>query len=162
VAVDAMVEFFYSHRYSIGSDHDRSNAIKRAWKIPEARCHVQVIVIADKYCLGDLHKLAKSNITKNLKPTKQHSDFHDVSKDVYKNTQPSNDLRKMIADYASKHTKKEFAADDNFGNPIVELPEFERDLARYLCDNHASLKSTHKMCPKHPRKRVCPGSSSLS
>jgi hypothetical protein len=151
-----MIEFFYRHSYSLGQIRGlqlhsiKSAAIKGAWSASETRCHIQVYVIAQKYGLGDLQLLAKMRILDSLKPTKQHSEFHAVISDIYRNTQPSDVLRKAVAKYASKHAKEEFAApDDRFGDLIVSLPEFGRDLAKCLCDREQSRKLKETVPSKH-------------
>jgi hypothetical protein len=43
------------------------------------------------------------------------------------------ELRDLVVGVASLHANKEFQAGDSFGELMTELPEFDKDVAKFLC-----------------------------
>ncbi|QDS69447.1 hypothetical protein FKW77_005569 [Venturia effusa] len=161
VAVDAAIEFFYSNLYSRGNTSrklaiPKSDQVKAAWKASEILCHVQVYIMAEKYELNELRTFAKGEITDGLRPTEQLPELHEVIRAVYKNTLPKDSLRASVSKFASEHGKEEFAVHgEKFGDLIVELPEFGRDLAKFLCEASSSTShSRHSTSSSRKRRRL--------
>lgn len=131
----------------------------------EARYHVQVYVIAEKYTLIELCNLARIQIIISLKPTGELPEIHEVIRDIYDNTWPSDTLRKFVALLVSKHGTGEFAIPrEKFGDLIVELPEFGRDLVQCLCEAMTTreAKTTSKSVISVKRRRVASGAQPFS
>ncbi|QDS69751.1 hypothetical protein FKW77_010140 [Venturia effusa] len=132
-AVNAMIAFFYYHDYQ--SSRFSQNAPERLaaeWKASEARCHIKIYVLADKFGIEGLKGTALAKLMASLSSARP-PDFHDVIRDVYNNTQDTDPIRTSISHYASRYASLEFAADDGkFDKLVVELPEFGRDLAKVL------------------------------
>lgn len=136
--VKALIEWLYTHQYSVFTEEEcNDKKISNAWAASETIGHAQVYVTAEKYGITGLRELAKTNIQNNLGPTKKNSDFHNVIREVYDNTGPDDTLRQTLSGFASLYAKEEFATDGKFGKLMLELPEFGKDVAEYLCGSRA-------------------------
>ncbi|RDI83823.1 hypothetical protein Vi05172_g6174 [Venturia inaequalis] len=163
IAVDAAIEFFYDKRYSNGNTTSslavpKSDHVKSAWKASEIRCHVQVYIMAEKYNLKELLTFASNKVIYGLSTSNLLPEFHDVIRDVYNNTPSIDSLRVGVSKFASCHGKEEFAiSGKKFGDLIVELPEFGRDLVKYLCRSKLKISPNKVSMSNSDRRKRSDG-----